>query len=271
MVHTGISDEILIFESDEVDTFDTLLEYEDLEIEEISLYETVTDNFSKLEKISLDEIAYNLETDYYFNPLLENQYTEDEIVVYDTEKESYIADIETSDEIEKTTLTDTEVSFSDFEEFKNEMLEPLKILNDLDTLREKSKNTVKKLRELKTMCEQAIVDLEHKIEFEDFTVAEGHSYSLLIKELRMKRRFIKNTLDRYDSVSQTLTVLEKSLGKNFIKQQIRTLNKVSSIQANRRYTPRILKNLEINGKACAKSALDTLEVEIASILETANA
>lgn len=271
MVHTGISDEILILESDVVDTIDTLLEYEEIEVEETSLYETVTDNFSNLEKISLDEIAYNLETDTYFNPFSENQCTEDEIVVYNTEDGEYIADTENFNVTEETTLVDTTISFSDFEEFKNELLEPLEILNDLDTLREKSKNTVKKLRELKTMCEQAIVDLEHKIEFEDFTIAEGHSYSLLIKELRMKRRFIKNTLDRYDSVSQTLAILEKNLGKNFIKQQIRILNKVSTIQSNRRYTPRILKNLEINGKACAKSALDTLEVEIASILETANA
>lgn len=285
-------EQIVIVDSDEVDTLDTLLSCSitiDEELDKNSDDTSYQGNYGSLEKISLEDAHYSI-----FN---ENEAIDEECVIQDNSeitmdkeddileslfnKDSVVVDelgnADAEDNLFKSDIKDVNyekcinsINLEYVETLKNELLEPLELLSKLEDLREKSRQTVKKLRELKTTCEQAIIDIEHKIEFEDFGVSEGFKYSMIIKELRIKRRFIKNTLDKYDSVSLTLDTLDKSLGKNFIKSQIKTINKVSKIQSSRQYTPRVLKNLEITGKSNMKNNLDDLEVQIESILENAN-
>lgn len=265
MNNMEISDDLYIIECDDIDTVDSLLLLSDISEDsnsnsldtEISSNEI---NNSSLEKISLSSISSNFNTNIYFT-----ESSNEEVLIEELEQEEVFISKNECEDIKSSLEMDS------LEKLKNELLEPFELLLTLEDLRESSKKTVKKLRELKTVCEQAIVDIEHKLEFEEFTMSEGYSYSLLIKELRIKRRFIKNTLDKYDAISQTLSSLDKNLGKTFLKSQLRALNKVIKIQAARQYTPRILKNLEISGKASMEDSLDTLENEISSILKSANA
>lgn len=286
---------LVIVDSDEIDTLDTLLSYDfptDEKHDEISPEDCHQEKYNSLEKISLEDIPYLIFNEH--NTDIEESnlgdytvYTENGIeknteeFIENRTKES-VADSnfeisnDSDDLFENRFKNDSyqncinNLNSEYAETLKNDLLEPLELLSKLEDLREKSRQTVKKLRELKTTCEQAIIDIEHKIEFEDFGVSEGYKYAMIIKELRNKRRFIKNTLDKYDSVSSTLDTLDKSLGKNFIKSQIKTINKVSKIQSSRQYTPRVLKKLAITGKSNTKNTLDNLEVQIESILENAN-
>lgn len=276
---------LIIVDSDDIDTLDTLLSNNHSSDEEAfqnSSENHIEGKYDSLEKISLENIPYLI-----FN---DNEDIFNECIVYDTEDDAddFVDDTKNDNilniENEEVSFNNYDNSFKDtdtqdclnninleYEEtLKNELLEPLELLSKLEDLRIQSRQTVKKLRELKTTCEQAIIDIEHKIEFEDFTVSEGYKYAMIIKNLRIKRRFIKNTLDKYDSVSLTLDTLDKSLGKNFIKSQIKTIKKVSKIQSCRQYTPRVLKKLEITGKTNMDNTLEGLEIQIESILKNAN-
>lgn len=151
-----------------------------------------------------------------------------------------------------------------------DLLSPSDLVNALFELKNSALTTLQKLKSLQMQCEKAILDIEHSLEFEEFTVTEGYGQALLIKELRMKRRIIKDTLDKYDAIKPITDTLDKNFSNKFMKNQLKSLDKTEQIQSNRIYSPRILKNLDISKKPVNNNKINNLEEEIANILCRAN-
>ena len=89
------------------------------------------------------------------------------------------------------------------------------------------------LLDMESKVDQEISDILHYIEFFSFNACEGYKLAKGLKELRLKRRDIKNQLEAIKIISQhTCNMLTD--GKT---------NKALCNIENKQYTPRILKEL----------------------------
>lgn len=88
------------------------------------------------------------------------------------------------------------------------------------------------LRELSNV-DKELSDINHYIEFVNLNASQGYKAYRLIKERRIKRRSIKNEL----------MVLEIILGKKISESIVDEINKSVEGLDNRKYEPRIMKEL----------------------------
>jgi hypothetical protein len=83
-----------------------------------------------------------------------------------------------------------------------------------------------------------IQDILHKIEFEEFNAAEGYCLAKQIKDIRVGRRDFKNELETMSSLIDTIKPVI-----NNIKTANRKVVALEQKQKDRKYTPRILKEV----------------------------
>lgn len=235
-------DSVLIIDSDTVDTLEELTKFTDI-LEDIiePIEDTIVieeDNNDDFELLCLSSISSEIGIDNYFKT-------------------------------EKTSNTKLNEDINPVQDIDS-LLSPADLVNSLFELKNSALSTLQKLKSLQMQCEKAILDIEHSLEFEEFTVTEGYGQALLIKELRMKRRIIKDTLDKYDAIKPIVDTLDKNFSNRFMKNQLKSLDKTEQMQSSRIYSPRILKNLDIAKKPVNNDKINNLEEEIANILCRAN-
>ena len=146
------------------------------------------------------------------------------------------------------------------------LIDPADFLKQIQVLVNNSDNTIKKLKDLQSKCSLGIVDLEHKLEFEELKEKEGLEILLLIKQLSKYKRYIKDTLDKFNSISDTIRKLDNS----FTQAQLENLSKVEEFHSSRIYTPRIFNIVESKNYPAAKISLNTLESDIEELIQTTN-
>lgn len=124
---------------------------------------------------------------------------------------------------------ETEELHSTIEEMQS-LQEAIKVLAELCKIFSLVKYYTKKYEKIEKDCDLAIVDVEHYIEFNNFSPQEGFEYAKVIKKIRQDRRTAKDTL-----------ALLAALPKNVDDKQLQdTIQKFK----NRTYTPRKVKDIK---------------------------
>lgn len=147
-----------------------------------------------------------------------------------------------------------------------QLLEPIEFLENIEQLVASSDLTIQKLKELQSKCSLGIVDLEHKLEFEDLDEKAGYELMLLLKKLSIYKRYIRDTLDKYNSISDIL----KTLDTSFTKTQIENLRRIEKVHSNRVYTPRVFNIVENKTYPAAKMSLHTLALDLEELIKSTN-
>lgn len=113
-------------------------------------------------------------------------------------------------------------------------------------------DTIPNLQDEQYKCEQAIMDIEHYIEFNKLSRTESVRLARKIKEYRLQRREIKDTLE-------VLQLMETYFNKNVKTwhelQSVldRSKNYLKKAEGERRYNPRVL--YELFGQEPPETAL----------------
>ena len=133
----------------------------------------------------------------------------------------------------------TQLIFEDESELVNNQYIPVNLENvkslicDLSDQFKTMKGNKEWLQDMHSRVDQEISDILHYIEFFSFNACEGYKLAKELKELRLKRRDIKNQLEAINIISQhTCNMLTD--GKT---------NKALSSIESKQYTPRVLKEL----------------------------
>lgn len=113
-----------------------------------------------------------------------------------------------------------------------DMEETKKLICSLSTQLKTIKGNKEWLLEMLSRIDQEISDIIHYIEFYNFSASNGYKLCKELKDLRLKRRDIKNQLEVIDIISNHCNPLAE--GKT---------NKAICDIENKQYTPRILKEL----------------------------
>ena len=92
------------------------------------------------------------------------------------------------------------------------------------------------LRQSMSSVEKKINLLLNKIEFSSFGLIEGYRIAKQLKDLRVKRRKIKDEFDRFTCLDNVL------LNNTNIETSVKSLEQEESNKLNRKYTPRVFKN-----------------------------
>lgn len=85
-----------------------------------------------------------------------------------------------------------------------------------------------------SIVDKEIVDLEHYIEFYNFSASQGYNAYKMLQERFIKRREIKNKLDK-------CSIIWNGNIKEFADNRS-VINKINGLK-NKKYNPRILKEL----------------------------
>lgn len=96
-------------------------------------------------------------------------------------------------------------------------------------------------REIK-QCELEIEDLEHVLEFSNFNASDGYKLAKELKEVRQKRRTLKNELELLEVIKR-LNTFPKPQEKH-ICQAIGDIRKTLQVQKERCYSMRIRHDLQ---------------------------
>lgn len=218
---------LTIFDSDEIDTLDSFM----LESDISNVTET-SETECQFEKIDLDKFSQNL-----------NQ-------TKNTQRPSEIGKIYKNKVISKNTG----------------ILEPMEFLEEIQSLSARTEETIEKLKNLHSKCSLGIVDLEHKIEFEALDQEEGQEILDILRKVIIYQRHIKDTLEKYKSISQITQMIDKA----FTTSQIEKLDKVEEFQASRVYTPRVFNIVERKNYPTTKLSIQTIEMELTQLINTTN-
>lgn len=117
-----------------------------------------------------------------------------------------------------------------------------KIIDDLAALIRSLPVTVEALNDELARCEAAIMDIDHWLEINDFPARVGGKLSKQIKELRLKRRDIKDNLMILAPIHEYL-LANASAFKHLDKVRGEVRKKVTYVKGERSYTPRVLHDL----------------------------
>lgn len=123
-----------------------------------------------------------------------------------------------------TTLPDEEV------ELQYDILDKVKEISDFTQRLEKRSLY---LNSMLSKIDLEIVDIEHAAEFYELNAAQGYKIYKLLHDARVKRRAVKNELEE----------IKLSLGTSLTSVNLSNLEKSIIGLSNRKYTPRINKEL----------------------------
>nr|WP_092074963.1 hypothetical protein [Dendrosporobacter quercicolus]NSL49591.1 hypothetical protein [Dendrosporobacter quercicolus DSM 1736]SDN23997.1 hypothetical protein SAMN04488502_11547 [Dendrosporobacter quercicolus] len=99
--------------------------------------------------------------------------------------------------------------------------------------------TIGILQEEIDRCQAAIMDIDHWLEINDFPVRVGGKMSKKIKELRIKRRDLKDNLTILMPIYDFF-IEHESVFKQMDKLRGNIRKQVAYVNKERRYTPRVL-------------------------------
>lgn len=123
--------------------------------------------------------------------------------------------------------------------------ETLKIMkNFFEGIEQEHKELIEEL----TNKELEQQDLLHKLELNNINAVEITRVAVDLKKARKERRIIKNDIERIKLIKNFTDKYNNKFIGNEIKVLIKELYKLQKRQENRKYEPRILKNLEIGEK-----------------------
>lgn len=151
-------------------------------------------------------------------------------------------------------------------EIPSKLLEPIDFLTTIENAVRESELTIKKLKEIQSKCSLGIVDLEHKLEFEDLNEKEGHRIAMLIKQLSIYKRYTRDTLDKYKAISNFIKMLDLDVTRT----QIENINKIEKFHSERVYTPRVFNVVETKNYPAAEVQLTSLHMEIEEFIKETN-
>jgi hypothetical protein len=117
-----------------------------------------------------------------------------------------------------------------------------KTFEDLAVIARTLPMTIETLTEEVVRCQEAIMDIDHWLEIHDFPVRTGGKLSKKIKELRLKRRDLKDNLMILTPIFEFL-VAHDSTFKQMDKMRGEVRKKVAYVNGERNYTPRVLFDL----------------------------
>ena len=88
-------------------------------------------------------------------------------------------------------------------------------------------------------------DLLHKLELNNLNAVEITKVAIELKRVRKERRIIKNDIERIRLIKNFTDKYNNKFIGNEINVLLKELKKLKKRQENRKYEPRILKNIEI--------------------------
>ena len=91
-------------------------------------------------------------------------------------------------------------------------------------------------------------DLLHELELNNLNAVEITKVAVDLKRVRKERRIIKNDIERIRLIKNFTDKYNNKFIGNEIKVLLKELNRLKKRQENRKYEPRILKNVEIGKK-----------------------
>lgn len=92
-------------------------------------------------------------------------------------------------------------------------------------------------------------DLLHELELSNLDAVEITKVAISLKKVRKERRIIKNDIERVKIIKNFTDKYNNRFITNEINMLIKELKKLKKRQENRKYEPRILKDIKIqNGK-----------------------
>lgn len=151
-------------------------------------------------------------------------------------------------------------------DISNNLLDPIEFLSIIESTVREAETTIQKLKEMQSKCSLGIVDLEHKLEFEELSEQEGHKVAMLIKQLSIYKRYTRDTLEKYNAISNFIKLLDISSTKS----QIENINKIEKFHSERVYTPRIFNVVETKNYPAAEVTLKSLHKEIEDFIQETN-
>ena len=110
------------------------------------------------------------------------------------------------------------------------------------------KEEQQKLREELEIKQAEQEDLLHEIELSKLNAAEIAKVVKTLKEVRVNRRIIKNDLERVKLIKNFTDKYNNKFITNEISMLLGELKKLNKTQNNRKYQPRVFKNLKCGGK-----------------------
>lgn len=151
-------------------------------------------------------------------------------------------------------------------EMPNCLLDPMDFLLTIERAVKESEATIQKLKEIQSKCSLGIVDLEHKLEFEELNEKEGHRVAMLIKQLSIYKRYSRDTLEKYNAISNFI----KALDVSSTKSQIENITRIEKFHSERVYTPRVFNVVETKNYPAAEVTLKSLHQEIETFIQETN-
>lgn len=99
----------------------------------------------------------------------------------------------------------------------------LHLINQLEDINNQIKDTFTKLSEDLSDIDKVEQQVLHEIEFKSFNAVEGYFYAKRLKEIRQKRREIKDTIQPFQSLFCYTTKNQHELNK--IKKKISSMHR----------------------------------------------
>lgn len=161
---------------------------------------------SKFKRYEAETVIETLTTD--------NGFTDLQIKFAVKFKDSIILDEDLSDHIKNDNYTDS-------------------VINAIDALRDDLKLRNAYLLSILSEIDLEISDIQHAAEFNEFNLVKGYKLYKLLHDTLLKRREIKNEIDKVDLILNT-NVNNALSGK--VDELLLNVN-------NKKYTPRVLKHL----------------------------
>lgn len=117
-----------------------------------------------------------------------------------------------------------------------------KIIDDMAEVARTLPATMEALSTEISQCQDAIMDIEHWLELNDFPARVGGKMSKRIKELRKKRRDLKDNLMILTPIQEFL-IAHSSAFKQMDRARGEVRKKLAHVNNNRHYSPRVLLDL----------------------------
>lgn len=115
--------------------------------------------------------------------------------------------------------------------------EIVKVLAEAATMMDESKDNVEELSVDLNSINMEIQDVIHDIELNDFDMERGYQLALELKELRSKRRVIKDEIDIFNYL-KSFTDRNSTFAKR-LNALVREMNQEIDNRSTRRYLPRV--------------------------------
>lgn len=203
------------------------------------------DSNSNLEKIPLGDVVF-ISKSNNVNKKLNSDYTEFFDSVIDTERLVEIENLCTEN-IHK--IREAQTILDDLKNIKSELYDNYEILKT-------------QLKE----CDYAIEDIKHIAQLNDGTPEQELKVYNMLKVLARRRGILKDYMRQYGAIKNTRSIFENQLTYELLKNEEIALNKIIEFQSIRTYTPRIIKDVEINQDYQPTKNISKLEIPLSELL-----